>query len=324
MREGGVLFAEFGRALEWMPNLTTFIYSPGPRSLPIEAKATRDLLPRGTRLTSFDSLTEGNIRSRHHGIHEVIGAIYKTQYTGFREFRAEAPKQNPHPDKPTLGTSFSICVFYFPNPLHLEAAKFFFSHLTIVSMYLSLSSYAGNFGQGTFSNARSHLANLSASLAEATQLQTLRFHLLDWSPSAYHMYGHIIPDDQPIFPYLPLWRHWPKLQCLSLGGIYADQDQFTNMIQRHVDTLTDLHFSYCSISSGTWANVVDEVLSKPTIKSFSVDHVNETVVSGQFFVEMSPEEMKIFQYEGRLMVDSEGQRHFVWFPAFFLTSSYYR
>jgi hypothetical protein len=42
MRKDYVLLMETARALEWMPNISTLVYSAGPHTLPIETKLVRD------------------------------------------------------------------------------------------------------------------------------------------------------------------------------------------------------------------------------------------------------------------------------------------
>ena len=313
MRTGGVLLQEVSRALEWMPNITSVVYSPGPRLVPLERKLMKNILPRGV-VGRFSPHVHGEssdsyVDSCQRGIHHIIGAIYASQYSGVREFHVEAAK-------PLSGTEFTIFVFDFPDPQHLDAGQFFFRQLHKLEMNLSLQQPGLSHERGhilAHPNARAltQLSNLSNLLSEAIDLRELSLHLVHWRSSAQGTYGHAIPPGHPIFPLLGLNTKWPKLRSLSLGGIYAAEEQVLRVLTRHEETLEDLDFKLCSLVSGSWANIVDHVLYNTSIFPFCLRKVNETVVEDRDFEDLTSEEMDHWQYEGTLKRDSEGVRYFV-------------
>ena len=67
---------------------------------------------------------------------------------------------------------------------------------------------------------------------------------------------------------------WSHLRSLTLEGIYATETQLTDIVVRHTETLSELEFRYCSLFSGSWANIVDLVLSIQGIVQFSINYVN--------------------------------------------------
>ncbi|KAF2706857.1 hypothetical protein K504DRAFT_385139 [Pleomassaria siparia CBS 279.74] len=337
MRTGGVLFAEISRALEWMVNVSSLVYSPGPRNIPIERKTMKDILPRGIGgargmgVESYDSF----IKSNQHGIHYVIGAIYASQYTGIHEFRVETV----HSGHENRGTEFTIFVFDFPDPMHLEAGRFFFRQLHKLKLNMSLQlagtarntainpppilggppgfqhanpihqiNFAPGAGQA-FSAAQ--LVNFASLLREAKNLRELSFHLAHWRPSANLMYGHLISPNQAIFPHLGLSGTWTKLRSLSLGGIYGTEKDFVSFIRRHKDTLKEVEFKYCSLTSGLWASVVDEILENTSIFPFTLNKVNETIIGDAEFHTLVAEEQDRWQYVGKLSLNAVGLRYFV-------------
>lgn len=306
MRNDGVLIATISRALEWMRNVTSIVYSPGPHDVPLEARTVRDLLPRGSLDKGYPIVpAQDYMHSTQHGIHHLIGAIYEAQCSGIRTFRVETvDEQQPS------GTEFTIAVFDFPDVVHLEAGKYFFSHLHNLDLNLSLGSSGGT-GMSSGNRGLTQLANLAALLEETQQLETLSFHLCHWRTTAHQMYGHIIPHSQPLYPYLGLYATWPKLRSLSLGGIYATEEELIDLVERHKATLKELKFRSCSLFSGYWANIVDNVVNTTNIIPFSLDCVNETEIGERQFHDLTGEEMDHWEYEGCVLVDSEGQRYFV-------------
>jgi len=318
MRTGGVLIHEISRALEWMPNIASVVYSPGPRLVPVERKLMKNILPRGV-VHRFSPHVHGEssdsyVDSCQRGIHHLIGAIYASQYSGVREFRVEAAE-------PLRGTEFTIFVFDFPDPQHLEAGRFFFRKLHKLDMNISLQEPGLPHDRGhvpTHPNARAltQLSNFSNLLSESIDLRELSLHLVHWQSSAQGTYGHAIPPGHPIFPLLGLNTKWPKLRSLSLGGIYAAEEQLIRVLTRHKETLEDLDFKLCSLVSGSWANIVDHVLYNSSILKFCLRKVNETVVGDRDFEDLTSEEMEHWQYEGTLKRDLEGVRYFVSLPEF--------
>ena len=85
----------------------------------------------------------------------------------------------------------------------------------------------------------------------------------------------VVDPVQPMFTALRLDKTtWLHLRSLNLEGIYANETQLTDFITRHAETLRKLGFRYCSLLSGSWANIVDLVLSSLLIVQFSVYCVN--------------------------------------------------
>ncbi|KAF2472152.1 uncharacterized protein BDR25DRAFT_333557 [Lindgomyces ingoldianus] len=308
MRTGGVLLQTIARALEWMPNVTSVVYSPGPHTVPVEARLMKDLLPRGVSDTSMfqgDSLSS-YIERAQHGIHHLIGAIYASQYPGIRSFRVEAAERG----KRNVGTEFTHYVFNFPSSNHLDAGKFFFRHLHKVVMNLSLLIPQRIARDPTDQMEEAMIHTLAALLVEAKELTELSFRLCHWRKDANQMFGHVIFDEELLFPSLGLRHTWPRLRKLSLGGIYASGKEMTHLIIRHKTTLNMLQFDHCSLISGAWADIVDEVVFNTNIIAFSLHLVNETDIGDTRFQDMASEEMEQWQYQGKLRIDSEGRRYF--------------
>jgi hypothetical protein len=162
------------------------------------------------------------------------------------------------------------------------------------------------------------LQNLTRCLKAAQDLRHLSLCIPGWSESAREMYGHIFPDGRPIFHSLGLWFTWSKLRSLSLEGIYADERDITNLVERHKNSLRSLNFSKCSLCTGTWAKVVYEVISNASmITVFTLDNVNE--VGRTRYLER--EERESWRYEGYLVVAENGEREFVCIRLIFGTGS---
>ena len=285
----------------------------------------RNLLPRGIvdRVWGIVDGPVSYIESSQHGFHHIIGAIHAAQYTGIREFRVEATDG-------TQGTAFTIYMFDFPQQQHLDAGRFFFRQLNKLKLNISLhppgvvhldhspplNAHGHSVGQfvrippGSF-NSLTLLSNLAILLSESKELREMSFHLAHWLPSATSMYAHIIQRGQSIFPHLGLTTKWPKLRVISLGGIYATEEELVGIMKRHDATLQELEFDHCSLISGFWANIVDEVLQSMSVSSFSLKKVNETKIGDKEFRELPPEEVVHWQYEGTLMFDYAGLPYFV-------------
>jgi hypothetical protein len=152
------------------------------------------------------------------------------------------------------------------------------------------------------------LQNLTRCLRAARDLRHLSLCIPGWSDNAREIYGHIFPDRRPIFHYLGLWFTWPKLRSMSLEGIYADEQDIISLIQRHSNTLRTLKLSKCSLCTGKWEKVVNEVVNNASmISTFTLDQVNEAAKIGG----LDPEESQSWRYEGHLKVRESGDREFV-------------
>ncbi|KAF2739969.1 hypothetical protein EJ04DRAFT_572692 [Polyplosphaeria fusca] len=309
MRKDGVLLMEVARALEWLPNVSSVIYSPGPRTVPIEAKLVRDLLPRGVA-SELDVLDADYTETSQHGIHHLIAAAHMTQYTGIREFRIDALDEASDSEMLHVpGIEFTIAAFQFPSPDHIEAGKFFFSNLHKLDINLSLCAREARLSPLDFAPL-DMLANFSTLLTEAADLQELSLNITHWRASAGSMYGHIVGTDKALFPYLGLGATWKFLRVLRLGGVYTSEPQLLGFVSRHKDTLSEAHFTHCSLVEGIWANVVDEIVYGTEIFPFSLHFVNETDIEGTPFHALDPEHWIKWQYVGRILKNREGQRYY--------------
>jgi hypothetical protein len=152
------------------------------------------------------------------------------------------------------------------------------------------------------------LQNLTRCLRAAQDLRHLSLSIPHWSDSAREMYGHIFPDGRPIFHSLGLWITWPMLRSLSLEGIHADERDLIDLVKRHRDTLRTLGFSKCSLCTGTWAKVIDEVVENASmITSFTLKEVNDAVRIRN----LDNDDEESWRYEGHLVVAKNGEREFV-------------
>ncbi|KAF2869862.1 hypothetical protein BDV95DRAFT_547126 [Massariosphaeria phaeospora] len=289
MRTDGILLHTVSKALDWMPNVSSVVYSPGPRNVPVEAKLMKDLVPRGSAHHNRSYHSHGDLGLLDlYGFYDIVGAICMSQYTGIREFHAEFPESNG------AGTKFTLDMFTLPNPTHLEAAKFFFSRLNTIVLKFAINSEQGG------------LRNLNTLLSEAKDLQHMTMHFdLSWSHrniSQLDNYGRALPR-------LILGGIWSKLCSLSLKGILTDEQQMMQVISRHKDTLASISLKYCVIASGTWANIMDEVLYNTSITSFILDHVQEEFVGVRRVSHMPAAERSSWQYEGQLRLNSNGDRY---------------
>lgn len=281
------------RSLEWMTNVSSIVYSPHPHHIPVEAKEMRDLLPRGlsTRIVRGEKLLGPN-----HPFRLLIGAIYLSQHTGVRDLRVER-----FCDKGEPGTEFSLGVFDTPETTDIQAGRHLFRNLETCELNIRLSL-------GDKITLR-RLVNLRVLLATAKDLRHLTFHITRWKPSAQAMYG--TANDQSIFPLLGLEKTWSELRTLSLEGIYADQNEFVDLIRRHRYTLTNLSFRYCSLLAGTWAEIVDEVVYSTRFLPFVIDSVNETRPPTWQGTTHNYDDLEEWRYEGHVDVNKDGERSFV-------------
>jgi hypothetical protein len=283
-----------------MPNVSSLVYSPDPHHIPLEKKDMKEILPRG--VVGADRI--------HDGFHHLIGAIYISQYTGIHNFKIE---RRPCSLPKTIGTEFYVDIFKFRHTSDLEAGKFFFQNLQKIDIALTPTSplnRAGASGAG----ALECLANMATLLSEAKGLRDLSLQLSYWHPNPHNMYGYIVPHGQPMFPHLGLDTTWPTLRSLRLGGVYADEEEIKELIHRHLQTLTSLRFSHCSLFSGQWSNIVDDVVFGTNIARFVLHKVNEVTIEDRPISSLSEEEMIPWLYSGQLMVNEEGERSFKELP----------
>ncbi|KAJ4367489.1 hypothetical protein N0V83_007072 [Neocucurbitaria cava] len=303
MKDSGVLLQTIARSLEWMPNVSSVVYSPCPRLIPAEAQQMRDLLPRGTDMYCT---------TRDHAFRQLIGAIYLSKYTGIREFKAEArPEEDP-------GTDFALCLFDFPETIDREAGRYLFQHLTKLELSMSLATHVH--WSEMSSKIVELLANFTELLVVAKDMRhlTIRFPFCTLHPDDHFSGGnmsilHFVGARQSIFRHVGLWATWQKLRSLSLEGTHADEHDLTDFITRHKNTLSSLTCTkFMLFSGGTWANVVDEVVYNSTVVSFVLDLVNEEFPTHpRCSVGSNATETRSWKYQGHLVVSEDGKRNFV-------------
>jgi hypothetical protein len=285
MKDDGVLVQTLSRALEWMPNISCITYSPHPHHLPTEAKEMEGLLQR-----SLSSIPGSDHTASDHPFRQLIAAIYLSQFTGIRELRAETV--GAEISKP--GTEFAIGIFDLDDN-EMAAANFVFQGLEklVLNMALKVSN------KDVFGEVTDKFATL---LRSTTNLEYLHLNPTRWKSEV---------GAQRLFARLGLETTWPKLQTLSLRGIFADEKELTSMIKRHKQTLVRVKFSKCSLLEGAWAEVVDEIVFGSQIYRFVLDRGNERGLSYLNFASLSTWEKDSWKYEGHLEVSEDGERSFV-------------
>ncbi|KAJ8116229.1 hypothetical protein OPT61_g2306 [Boeremia exigua] len=282
MKSDGVLVQTISRALEWMPNIACIIYSPHPHHLPAEIKETKDLVPRGITTSPATTYT-----SAEHPFRQLIAALYISQFTGIREFRAEYLGAKP-------GTEFALSIFDLGDD-EMAAAKFLFQGLEKLSLNMAL--WVPN--ENIFGEVLDKFATL---LRISTDLQHLHFRPTHWKSEM---------GARPLFARLGLHATWSKLQSLSLHNVLADECEISDIIKRHKETLTSIKFSRCSLLVGAWADVVDEVVYGTNILPFVLERVNERGLPSPQYSSLSPSEKELWKYEGYIAVTQDGDRNFV-------------
>ncbi|KAF3047846.1 ssDNA endonuclease and repair protein rad10 [Didymella keratinophila] len=192
------------------------------------------------------------------------------------------------------GTEFALSMFDLDEN-EMEAAKFVFQGLE--KLVLNIALRVSN--QDTFGEVTDKFATL---LRSTTQLQHFYFQPTHWKSDV---------GPQPLFERLGLGTTWPKLQTLSLKGVFATENDLISVVKRHKQALTTFVFSKCSLSEGTWAEVVDEVVYGTPIRRFVLDRVNEKGLSHLNYASLSTSERDLWKYEGHLKVTKDGERSFV-------------
>ncbi|KAF1930862.1 uncharacterized protein M421DRAFT_57571 [Didymella exigua CBS 183.55] len=285
MKTDGILVHTLSRALDWMPNVSCITYSPHPHHLPTEAKDMKGLVQR-----SLSDSPKSDYTSSKHPFRQLIAALYLSQFAGIRELRADYVGEsiaNP-------GTEFAIGIFNLDES-EMVAAEFLFQGLEklVLNMALKVSDKA------TFGEVTDKFATL---LRSSTCLQHLHLHPTHWKSEV---------GAQPVFARLGLQTTWPKLQTLSLKGIFANEKDLSDMIKRHKKTLTNVKFSKCSLLDGLWADIVDEVVYGSQIRQFVLDRGNERGLSYLNYASLTTWERDFWKYEGHLEVAKDDERRFV-------------
>lgn len=309
MKESGVLIQTISRALDWTTNLSSIVYSPHPHLVPVEKKEVRDLLPRGlTRRSPHDRRpgTEGHFSG--HPFRYLVGAIYLSQYSGVRQLRVE-PYEVGKP-----GTEFTNGIFDFPAVGDFQAAKYLFQRLercelNVTPAWMPLDPQDLS------------IANMRALLINATDLRHLALHLIGWYFENTTSSNLTSKDGVPMFKVLGLCNTWTKLRSLSLEGVQGTQGDFTKLLARHRHTLTSVTLQSCTLTSGWWSEIVDDVLYNTIILPFSMCGVTDMTDAEE------EEYLAKGVYDGHVAVSPTGERYFVsvssrlvWAHAYFVRS----
>ncbi|KAL1792051.1 hypothetical protein ACET3X_009802 [Alternaria dauci] len=304
MNVDGVLLHSIARGLQNMQNISSIVYSPHQHAIPMERKTLRDLLPRGAvpgrlgknRTTSWD-----------HPFRQLIGAIFMSEYTGIRQLTIEAPREGHS------YTALSLEMFKFPELNDLPAARHLFRHLVRVDFNLSiLNTQSRDLHPLTNNNPTIQpLENLATVLGAAQDLRHLSFGILDWNHLHEPLWdGGLIPDECSIIDFIGLGATWPKLRSLRLEGIYAREQDVCQVITRHKDTLRSVTFAKCTLCTGLWIEVVNEVIFNASIiTKFVLDNVNED--TGAWSTRSNTRTKRMLGYEGHLVVNKDGDLEFV-------------
>ena len=308
IKRDGVLLQTIAKALEWMPNVHSVVFTSVPRTLPVERKDVRDIVPREFESQNWSSSRETpfppprvNLQT---GFHHLIGAVALAGYAGVREFRVEPRLEHDGRfhladrtvDKPGP-FAFGVKDFHFPEQSHFAAGKHFFEHLTSVDVTF------GAFHRDTSAEC---FVNMRALLAEAKGLQRLRVsadhRLMGFTrvPAAHSEHS------ASTFGLLGLDASWPSLTHVTLQGILATEKELRDMLARGHGVLESLRFLRCILrKGGRWSNLVEEIVDGTQIREFVLDGVCEADLGIGLFsrIDMS-------QYEGYLRTDENGERHF--------------
>jgi hypothetical protein len=270
----------------------------------------RDLLPRDYQSPSVTYFgMNGPDSAPHHQQHPfrlLIGALYFSKYSGICELRIE-PFDDTRPGMP-----FTFDFFDFRDPSDIQAGRWLFQNL--VKCELDFHILAGADETSVWldrDNERGKLAHLSHLLSVSDDLQHLSLRIVGWSPLQDSAPQMELGPAHPVYSRLGLRKTWPKLQSFNLGGVHSTGDDVLDFIRRHGDTLRSLSFEGCSLYSGTWADIVDEVVYSTSICRFTLSFVNEThIPDGAGSVQRS-EGLEEWKYEGSLEVSLGGDRKFV-------------
>ena len=307
IRTEGILFHTLVRALESMPNVHSIVYSPGPRSIPIESKELKDILPRGdphfTQAYPFAEDHPNYIERAQHGFHILVGALGFVQYAGVRNFRVDIPAPNSN----LLGTELTDYVFAIPVE-QLSAGIYLFSHLQTLTLPIKLIAPGSHH---ISPDITVNFAALRTLLKHAKEIENVSVCLRGWNLDPRHMYGAWFDRGGSIIPIALGSPTWPKLRSLRLSGMHAHAEEVSKLISRHSETLVELEFTYFSLTDGLWADIVNTVLQDTRVQNFRLLCVNESMVGNTAFRSMSLDERNNWTYSGTMRLDPYGSREFV-------------
>jgi hypothetical protein len=291
----GVLLQTIARALEWMPHVECIAYCSHSLQVPVEKKVMKDILERGlfspAWVRSRDQHSSEGVKK--NAFHHLIGAICVAQYSNIREFCVKQLHSKVS-NRIWLQSWLPLGEFYFEEPSHLEAGKYFFRNLRKIEMGLDMR-YGG----------RECLINLRTLLDEAKELRHLRLYAEPLDASLTDV------ANLPLFNSLGLATEWLELRSIDLGGIIATEDELRSLVHRAKSTMTSMKFTKCIITSGKWSNLTDEVVHDTKIRTFVLDRVHEELVAtGELYGAIPPLEREKWTYEGQLKENEQGERYF--------------
>jgi hypothetical protein len=270
----------------------------------------RDLLPRDYKSVSGMDFSgngpNGTLPHQKHPFRLLIGALYLSQYSGVRELRIE-PFDDTEP-----GTPFTFDFFDFPDPSDIQAGRWLFQNLVKCELNFRILTGADEtFIRPHRDNGRRLLAHLSHLLAVSDNLQHLSLRIVGWTSSQDSAPQLELGLGHPVYSRLGLHKTWSKLRSFNLGGVHSTGDDVRDFIKRHTDTLRSLSLEDCSLYSGAWADIVDEVLYSTSVCRFTLSSVNETHIPDSSGTIRRSEGLQEWKYEGSLEVAKDGDRKFV-------------
>lgn len=269
----------------------------------------RDLLPRdysssGVVINGRD-LGE-NLQHWKHPFRQLIGALRLSQSSGIRELRIE-PFNGKEPSTP-----FTFDFFDYPDASDIQAGRWLFQNLVKCELNFRILTAGDNTPLWyDRDNGRRKLAHLSHLLAATDDLRHLTLHIVGWQ-SAHNSAPHLeLGPSQPVFSRLGLRKTWSKLRSFNLGGVHSLRDEFLEFIRRHKGTLWSLSFQDCTLCSGSWADIVDEVVYSTSVCRFVLLSVNEAEIPTGNESVQSSEGLEEWKYEGCLEVSKDGEHKYV-------------
>ncbi|OAL50530.1 hypothetical protein IQ07DRAFT_566533 [Pyrenochaeta sp. DS3sAY3a] len=296
----GLLRTFATEALNHFPKIVSIVYSPTPRSIPVEAQDLGGLIPR-----SFMPGGESMYSKSDHPFRQLIAAIYWSECVQIREFKVDAGYAY------APGTSFSIDLFRFAETTDRCAYLYFFQNLTKLELNVTMPFLVKRIGAGGApeDNDVKQVENLARMINSAEKLQCLSLEINPWGVSTdiklWSRRAHTA------FRELGLNATWKDLKSLSLLGIGGTEEEFTQIINRHDKTLEAVCFKHCSFKHGFWANIADQVMANTRIVSFGLFYNTDQAMFRKLAGGFSDVERYLLYYCGQLEVVEAGERTFV-------------
>lgn len=295
------LFRTFAtEALNRFPKIDSIVYSPTPRSIPVEAQDLWGLIPR-----SFIPGGESMYSKSDHPFRQLIAAIYWSECVQIREFKVEAGYGY------SPGTSFAIELFRFAETTDRCAYLYFFQKLTKLELNVTMPFLVKRIGAGGApeDNDVKQVENLARMINSAEKLQYLSLEINPWGVSTdiklWSRRAHTA------FRELGLNATWKDLKSLRLLGIGSTEEEFCQIINRHDKTLEVVSFKHCSFKHGFWANIVHQIIANSRIVSFDLFYDTDQAFFHKIAGGLSDIERYLLYYCGQLEVGEAGERTFV-------------